>query len=297
MQIPPIIERLLLSNEATLEMKSIGFSNLAYLTIPDGKTAVLLELEIQPFANIDPAGMPPGTNLIQFFTNLQTNPLTQNDWGSVGSSVSNRTNYQLKLSSSKINQQITIVGDFEFQPEQYRLTNNTATFFTALIPKFRAIRHETFLLIDEPIYLDIIFANNGRDASRYDGDVFNNNFKPKDNPPGPTPDTSYKSIDQINPTNLNTPVTNYGYFPQGKGQTVTAAATPPSDGIRWSQAGKESGLYMPENALNSGAPFTNAILYPGFWKFFPVVNVKYALINKKTSTYGLFGSSQLNNLK
>lgn len=280
MQIPPFLERLLLSNEATFKNASLGLSGMNMVDVPEGKTAVLLEVDIQPFCNIVAAE----SALEELFRD--------------GYSVSNPVDFTQKL-QQRLTFQLQIINDnystyFSFNNKFYvnSLQLQGEDTHKYLNWNFEEFNQELFIYTDRPMYFNILYTYVNDEGTIYTGFIYQYDqpilvFSPIIQTLPRNPITFNNAINMNCPTGITTnligPDVYYPFRNQYLAGTL-GANQPESEYLRFTPynvAGAEV-----QHTINYNQPSGSAM---AFWEFssLPLINVKYALLNKRASDYGL----------
>ena len=275
MNIPPILERLLLSNEAVFKNASLGMSGQNMVYVPPGKTAVLLEVSIEPFIN------EVGLKFLQLLTNgfkISDNP----DDVPVYRLALRRMHYQLQIIndaySTYVNLNDKLVLNVQNDPSS--VINSQAL----MSLEFTGKREELFIYADRSMYFNIIYPYRPGEET---GD--NTGLTPTYG----TPSTTFSPKIQTLP---NTPVTfnknttedfvsqvevvsasGDRYYPVN--MQTQAANLPQMEYLRLINIDNPNTIQQP---LASGTVLQWHDLFT-----IPFINVKYALLNKKPADYGI----------
>ena len=275
MNIPPILERLLLSNEAVFKNASLGMSGQNMVYVPPGKTAVLLEVSIEPFIN----------NVNANFLDLLTNGYAiGNSPGAalVYKSIIRRMHYQLQIIndnySTYINLNDKLIVNEKFDPNQVENS------LEELSLEFTGKREELFIYADRSMYFNIIYPfRAGEEAADDTGltptyGIPSTTFSPKIQTLPNTPITFNKNTQEDFVSNVEV-VSASGdrYYPVN--MQTQAANLPQMEYLRLINIDNPNTIQQP---LASGTPLKWHDLFT-----IPFINVKYALLNKKPADYGI----------
>lgn len=271
MNIPPILERLLLSNEAVFKNATIGLSGQNMIFVPPGKTAVLLEFSIEPFVNAVPSPV-----LTLFNTGSGTGV---NSFAVCYNILKERLAFQLQI----INDSYATYFSFHdcFSVVQ---SGDGATTRATMELQFTGKREELFIYTDRSIYFNFIYPYQvpevggnvpGLAATIGTPDV---NFlaKIQDLPETPTAfkfNTFQQFIERILVLSTGTD----SYYPVN--HQINGAEFDQQEYLRFYNSQVESTIQQPQ-------PSGDDIQF-GDLNTLPFINVKYALINKKASDYGI----------
>ncbi|NCX93619.1 MAG: hypothetical protein EBX40_02965 [Gammaproteobacteria bacterium] len=271
MNITPVLEKLLLSNEAEFKIATLGLNGGNTLVCPNGKSLVILEVCIQPFANY----YDDENNIL--FTEGVSRPnyklMYELYW-------SKRQMYQMQICNDKYNQHLTFTNAFK-TAQSIAPDPTLATIEIQFFEKREAL----FIYADRSMYFNFFFYDPENNGIQYTQDPFSSSFQ-----------TRIQNEPNYPITNLNNPNTwNYetyenstktlAYYPQTKEQTFSAippAAPGQSEGFRLvNDVNPQDTVYDGNNA-------------PGQFSFtarhtfiMPAFNVKYALINKRPTDKGI----------
>ena len=268
MNITPVLERLLLSNEAEFKIATLGLNGGNTLVCPNGKSLVILEVCIQPFANYYDS-----ENEILFETGQ-----SRIAYKEIYLTWYNRQMYQMQIVNDKYNQHLTFTNAFKTAQLQ---NFNSATIEIEFFEKREAL----FIYADRSMYFNFFFYDPDNNGIQYTQDTFSSSFQ-----------TRIQNEPNYPITNLNNPNTwNYetyenssktlAYYPQTKEQTFSAippAAPGQSEGFRLvNDFNPQDTVYDGNNAAGQ-FPFTGRHTF-----IMPAFNVKYALINKRPTDKGI----------
>jgi hypothetical protein len=271
MNIPPILERLLLSNEAVFKNASLGLTGENMVFVPPGKTAVLLEFSIEPFVNEIQQ------EIIELFT--------------VGTST---TSYQVDFVALKkrLCYQMQIINDnyatyFSFF-ENFSIRNNhleSGNDYSSIDLVFTGKKEEIFIYTDRSMYFNFLYPYKVQEVG-----VDTTGIRPFYGTPNlefsPTIQTLPKSpitfnnniyIDFMSNAQINSPSVD-AYYPVNW-QVPGGIGLPQMEYLRFFAGVKESSIEQP---LAAGTELNFENLFQ-----LPLVNVKYALINKRANDYGI----------
>lgn len=276
MNIPPFLERLLLSNEAEFKNASLGLSGQNMVFVPQGKTAVILEVSIEPFCNqITPA-------VLSLFTS-----------GSLTNSANayiqaiRKIHYQLQIINDKYSTYINLANDFEIKSDIETLAIDDYVRNNTVNLQFTGKREELFIYTDRSMYFNIIYpyqeneidpANSGLSV---DYTTPNVGFLPKIQNLPKSPITFNGNIfqDYVVNVQVNSPDVDH-YYPVGH-QTNPGYSPelPQMEYLRFFAGVNQTSIQQP---VDSGLNYNWHDLFT-----LPLINVKYALLNKRASDYGI----------
>jgi len=280
MNIPPILERLLLSNEAVFKNASLGMSGQNMVYVPPGKTAVLLEVSIEPFINAVT------NSFLQFLDKgLSINVGANSE---VYRQAIKRIHYQLQIINDNYSTYINlndklILNVNSGDPEANQTINNLSIQFTGK-------REELFIYTDRSIYFNIIYPFKlGEEGPDTTGLIPtygtpSADFSPKIQTLPDSPITFNKNPleDFVTDVEVSSPAGDH-YYPVN--YQTTAPNLPQMEYLRYINIENENTIQQP---LASGTTLQWHDLFT-----IPFINVKYALINKRASDYGIVAPKNL----
>lgn len=280
MNIPPFLERLLLSNEAVFKNASLGLSGMNMVYIPEGKTAVILEVDIQPFINFAQSQTTIETLIRDGVVISTSDDFTQ--------SIQERLTFQLQIINDNYSTYFSFNNKFGITQLQ-QAGDNTHKYLNW---NFDLFKQELFIYTDRSLYFNIIYTYVNDEGNIYTGFVYQYDqpitiFSPVIQTLPKTPITFNDAVNLNCPTAFSTNVVGPDYYYPFRNQYLAGtpgANLPEAEYLRftpWSFAGAEV-----QNSINYNQPTGSAM---AFWEFssLPLINVKYALINKRPSDYGL----------
>jgi len=289
MNIPPILERLLLSNEAVFKNASLGYNGLNLLYVPPGKTAVILGYEINAFCNVQVK------NTIWNYgssTGQDTNPAYQTRFNSFWPSIAAHCLYQMQIVNDNYFTAFTHSPNFSVNPYFEKNGNDTID-FTHLSANFTEKKEDLFIYVDRSIYFQTVFQS-FEDFIPYCG-FYNVTFQTNiQNIPGipitfkdsPTSSNFYSYAAASGLTSSE------NYNPTGKAQidqTLYNSYILPNgeqEYLRFGTNGSAANLQNPFPTMPT-PPATPDTVQPQTVFVMPTINVQYALINKRASDYGI----------
>jgi hypothetical protein len=279
--IPSILERLLLSNEAVFKNATLGLSGQNMVYVPPGKTAVLLEFSIEPFVN----------DISQDNLDLFIDGFSQSTFKDSFIRLRNRLCYQMQIIND------TYSTYFSFH-DCFSVVNNVtgvAQSNASISLNFLGKREEIFIYTDRSMYFNFIYPF--RDGNNNDSSL---------TPLYGTPAAAFTPKIQDLPSN---PITFKGntaedfvvevqvgsstdaYFPVGK-QIVSSLGFDNDAQQEYLHFANETAFPASSNTIRQPQPNDDALLMSDLFKV-PLVNVKYALINKRASDYGIVAPKNL----
>ena len=277
MQIPPYLERLLLSNEAVFKNASLGLSGQNMVFVPQGKTAVILEVSIEPFTNSV------GTK----FMELITNGVIEENTSTTYINAIRRLCYQLQIINDKYATYINLSNEFELQNTQFTQADASEKLTQVINLQFKGKREELFIYIDRSLYFNIIFpwkdfeeggVGTGITPTYTDA---NNGFLPKIQNLPEEPTTFYKNNfeDYLVRAEINTPGLDHYYPCNHQTNPAFSSELPQQEYFHLVNIVNENTIRQP---VASGVPYAFHDLMT-----LPLINVKYALLNKRPEDYGI----------
>jgi hypothetical protein len=279
MNVPPFLERLLLSNEAVFKNATLGLGGMNLLEIPAGKTAVILEVSIEPFYNTKEA------DLITLFKSGQIN----GNFADLHKFINERLMFQLQLINDSYQTHFSFNNQFAIKIGEPNGTNA----HISIENNFSGFREELFIYVDRSLYFNLIFPYLQTDelipaipGLTYTFGVPAGTFAPlKQNLPEIPYAFKNSSVLQL-PVKITNGAAD-AYFPVGK-QFLPAVGVDADAQTEYLKLVAEDPNFP--NAYNS-VVYQNAS-DDGMSDFgelysLPLINVKYALLNKRPADYGL----------
>jgi len=271
MNIPPLLEKLLLSNEAVFKNASLGMGGANMVFVPPGKTAVLLEVSIEPFVNVVD-----GISDV-FFERGYTGT---GDYFTILQSFLERLHFQLQIINDKYSTYISLNEKFEFQT--VGVGGSGSQHEGHLNINFSGKREELFIYIDRSTYFNIIYP--GIEDETNTSGLFPNwgdaatDFiaKIQTIPQSPVTFAGNPLIQFLLFCQVNS-LSNNCYYPVG--YQTTNDTNPQMEYLRFVNNFLINSIQQPQA---SGAD----LLYRDLLKI-PFINVKYALLNKRPDDYGI----------
>jgi len=278
MNIPPLLEKLLLSNEAVFKNASLGLSGQNMVFVPAGKTAVILEVSIEPFINeVTP-------NFMTFLNNgYFKNNMTTPQFSTPYRNALTRAHYQLQIINDKYQTYINL-NDKLFLNTGITAENDPIVTFASI--EFTGKREELFIYTDRSLYFNIIYPfKYGEEGPNTPGiiptyDTPDNGFLPKIQNLPPQPTTFYKNTNQdyvVNATIYSAGLDNY--YPVNHQSSATYPEQPQMEYLRFFNLDNANTIQQP---VASGSDLLFHDLFT-----IPFINVKYALLNKRPDDYGI----------
>lgn len=266
MNIPPFLEKLLLSNEAVFKNASLGLSGQNFIPVPKGKTAVILEINIQAFCNTGS----------MFFEGSSYEYI---DWYN---EIVQRKMWQLQIINDLYNSYYSFQNNFSITP--FYNSTSQAVYASAQI-QFTGFKEDVFIYTDRGLYFNIIYPFQPENSSGISVSYAqpNGNFLPIEQNLPPKNTTFYKSnfIEWVAGilANGSTEV----YAPTNR-NTATPFLLPLKEYFRLDAENtvNPSPLTSIKQPINTGDTYSYKDLFT-----LPLINIKYALLNKRPSDYGL----------
>ena len=259
------LEKLILDGQAVMKIANIGYGALQALSLAKGKSAIITEICIQPFANIitdDGRFADPNTfqrTSVQDFREL-----------------SKRLTYQLLMYNSRgTNNRWTLRADLELQ----MVFNQTAADVeTNPVFKFVEKKIDTYVLIEQLTWFYFLFPTYGDFDPQYNQAPLNSIFQNINQfPPAPFGFGVQETIEFY--ANLPGPVF---YSPLGLDDDINIG-TNTNPVLNFQNSSQDSTLVLPTPNGTIGFSNLTGVTDPSF----PVLNVTYYEINKRTTTSGI----------
>jgi len=288
MNIPPFLEKLLLSNEATWKSATLGLNSMNCLKIPEGKTAVILGYELNPFCN---AYL--GELIAPIWEEGYTEQITYQEFFTI---LVQRLLFQVQILNDKY---FTAFTHFpEFTTTGLRKHNGTPV-YPLIELNFKRQGSECFIYIDRSIYFQFVFQIQNDFIPYYA--TFLNSFTPVTQSVPTQPISFYGSSTNQNfysytvtPGIFNSQGNaseQYNPLLKSQGNQADYTGYLLSDGeqefLRFGTNNSGTGLLSPYPAMpnygNTPDPIT-----PGMNFNMPTINIQYVLINKRSSDTGIY---------
>lgn len=278
MNIPPFLERLLLSNEAVFKNAALGLAGQNMVLVPKGKTAVILEVSIEPFVN--------GIQNKAFKQLFNLGKIEFNS--SYYKHLVERMMFQLQIINDAYETRFTFHNCFSVKSNYDPLEADDLAISVDL--NFRPFREELFIYTDRDMYFNFIYPY----------------FQVEENTPTAgftysytTPATGFLARIQ------NLPTKPYSWKNATALQLLIQIIQLASDGYQSINRqfidaipllnSTEYIKFLAEDPLFPNVLQSIAYQKPSedsmteFSELFslPVINVKYALLNKRSDDYGI----------
>jgi hypothetical protein len=272
MNIPPYLERLLLSNEATFKNASLGLNGGNMVFVPPGKSAVLLEISIEPFVN----------SIDRAFIALLGNGVSGSDQSEVWTSILKRLNYQIQIINDTYSTYINLRESFTF--DQAKQSGNNINI--GIIANFTGKREELFIYTEKSMYFNFLYPFKSQEIGADTTGIAPNfasayaSFTPDVQVLPKNPTTFYESVTVENTysVQINSSGTEH-YKPVGNQIKPGYSNFPQMEYLRLFPVLKQNSIEEP-GSDGSELGFDELLTLP-------LINVKYALINRRASDYGL----------
>ena len=272
MNVPPFLENLLLSNEAVFKVATLGLSGQNFIPVPEGKTAVILEIDIQPFFNYV------NSNYLQ---NWEDGVFP----GNLFAELIRRMMFQLQIINDSYNTNLSYHNDFAIDWHEPQGGNSSLT----VNLKFTGRKDSVFIYTDKGLYFNLIYPylNNGAITTGISIAYTTPNlaFSPVEQNLPEKPITFYKSNFQDFVAGVNTNAQPGPVYSPINRNTIAPFLLPLNEFFKL-QA--ENTGFAPTSGVSIEIPVNSGeeILFSAFFQL-PVINIKYALINKRAADYGL----------
>jgi len=274
MNIPPILEQLLLSNEAVFKNASLGLSGQNMVLVPPGKTAILLEVSIEPFIN----------TIQNTFLNFLTN-----GWAEDGQPIYRlalrRMHYMLQIISDNYSTYINLADKLTISQTAIDPSVPRQIAFAGL--EFTGKREELFIYTDRSMYFNLIYpfkpGEEGPDttglANVYTTPV--TGFLPKiqNLPKSGTTFYNNSSEDYVVRTLVNSAGAD-SYYPVN--HQTNPAFSPEFQQMEYLRYFN----IVNQNTIQQPLPSNSEMAWHDLFTL-PFINVKYALLNKRAEDYGI----------
>lgn len=276
MNIPPILEQLLLSNEAVFKNATLGISGQNMVFCPPGKSIVLLEVSIEPFVNQVSAAF------MQFLTD------------GVGTSASlydpgyrlalRRIHYQLQIINDSYSTYINLADQLSMNTTEIEGSERYKSLASLT---FTGKREELFIYADRSVYFNLLYPFKTLDEGGVVPGIKptyttpNVGFSPKIQNLPKQPTTFYKN------TNEDYVVQSEIYSSGFDNYYSVNHQTAPAFGSELNQM-EYLRFFNKENAntIQQPVPTGNELLFHDLLAV-PFINVKFALLNKRPEDYGI----------
>jgi hypothetical protein len=276
MNIPPFLERLLLSNEAVFKNASLGISGQNMVYVPPGKTAVLLEFSVEPFIN----------NISNTISKiLAEGSDTDTKYKPQFIELIKRRCYQLQIINDTYSTYFSFQDCFNISGNHVGGSTDVTGFVNL---EFKGKREELFIYTDRSIYFNFLYPNkipeegveNPGIQIYYKAPADADGFlaKIQNLPKSPITFNNNVNVNFVQYCQINSPNLD-GYYPVNHQLKNSIDEKPQMEYLRFFQGSKETTILQPVDDASSFE----------FYNLFqiPLLNVKYALINKRASDYGI----------
>jgi len=278
MQIPPFLERLLLSNEAVFKNASLGLSGQNMVFVPTGKSAVILEVSIEPFVNAVEGA----------FMDLITNGYRQENTIAAYVQAMRRIHFQLQIINDKYSTYINLANEFELVNDTSVVVPTDAPKLTQFLNlKFTGKREELFIYADRSMYFNLIYPHKTpEEGATIPGLIPTytspaNGFLPKiqNIPENPVTFNKNPFEDYVTKVEVQSAALEQYYPVNHQTNPAFSPEFPQMEYLHFFNRDNESTIRQP---VASG----NDYLFHDLMSL-PMINVKYALLNKRPDDYGL----------
>ena len=280
MNIPPFLENLLLSNEAVFKIASLGLSGQNFITVPKGKSAIILEIDIQPYCNL---------------ISNEFKKLFFNEAGllsSIGTQINKRRFYQLQIINDAYCSHITYAENFSITPVIMNDQSDASSLRHAAEYRFDGKKEEIFIYTDRGMYFNFLYPylDNEGIISPGIGITYTTpipaNFLPIEQnlPQSPVTFNNNTFQDWVAAITSNPLGSLRTYAPTNR-NTANPVLLPLSEYFKLAaeNTGFATNAYISiKQPQTSGDQITFEDLF-----YLPMVNVKYALLNKRPDDYGI----------
>jgi hypothetical protein len=274
MQIPPFLERLLLTNEAEFRNATLGLNGGNLLQCPVGKSLIILEMSIQPFVNVY------NSDVNQVFID----GWAKQDYDDFFREYSRRKIFQVQLINDKYNQYFSFTDAFKMTP--LYIAGDIQHVGIGCELEFLEKRESLYIYADRSLYFNFLYYVSDSNTIQFVSEVYGTSYKQSIQAQSPFPITPENSISMTNLHTFENSTKSLAYFPLKKEQTPSLVYTPSapgqSEGFRLVTAGN------PDQSINITQVNQGNIALDRILTYqLPLINVKYALVNKRPSDYGL----------
>jgi len=280
MNIPPILEQLLLSNEAVFKNATLGISGQNMVFCPPGKSIVLLEVSIEPFIN----------QVSAVFMQFLSNGVGEEGSGNDPSYrlALRRIHYQLQIINDSYSTYINLADQLSLNSYEIQgATGGSDRYRSAPSLSFTGKREELFIYSDRSVYFNLLYPFKTLDEGGLVPGIKptyttpNVGFSPKIQNLPKQPTTFYKN------TNEDYVVQSEIYSSGFDNYYSVNHQTAPAFGPELNQM-EYLRFFNKENAntIQQPVPSGNELLFHDLLSV-PFINVKFALLNKRPEDYGI----------
>ena len=276
MQIPPYLERLLLTNEAEFRNATLGLNGGNMLFCPTGKSLIILEMTIQPFVNTAFLDEP---EIFQLFDKGYLN----GSMTKVFEIYSNRKIFQIQMINDKYNQYISFTNTFKITPV---FDPGSTEVIPAIELEFSEKRESLYIYADRSLYFNFLYYNVDGNSIQFVSENYATSYRETIQAQSPFPITPENSGGLDNLHTFENSAKDLAYFPLRKEQTPSAIYPPAAPGQ--SEGFRIVSSNNPLDSITIGQTNVANITLDRILAYqLPLVNVKYALVNKRPADYGL----------
>jgi hypothetical protein len=276
MQIPPYLERLLLTNEAEFRNATLGLNGGNMLFCPTGKSLIILELTIQPFVNT--AYLAESTIFGLFDLGWTTT-----DFTNFYQKYSTRKIFQIQMINDKYNQYLSFTNTFKIKPLVDEPNNQC---IAGIEIEFSEKRESLFIYADRSLYFNFLYYNTDGNTVQFASENYATSYRETIQAQSPFPITPENSGAMDNLHTFENSAKDLAYFPLQKNQTPSAiyppAAPGQSEGFRIITSNNPLDSITIEQTNVANISLDRILSYQ-----LPLLNIKYALVNKRPADYGL----------
>jgi hypothetical protein len=277
MQIPPFLERLLLSNEAVFKNASLGLSGQNMVFVPTGKSAVILEVSIEPFVNAVEGA----------FMDLITNGYRVENNIAAYIQAMRRIHFQLQIINDKYSTYINLANEFELQNSSSTLTGEGDKLTQFLNLKFTGKREELFIYADRSMYFNLIYPHKTPEEGTVIPGLIPTyttpatGFLPKiqNIPDSPVTFNKNPLEDYVTKVEVQSAALEQYYSVNHQTNPAFSPEFPQMEYLHFFNVDNYSTIRQP-------VPSGNNYQFHDLMSL-PMINVKYALLNKRPDDYGL----------
>jgi hypothetical protein len=276
MQIPPYLERLLLTNEAEFRNATLGLNGGNLLFCPTGKSIIILEMTIQPFVNTAKLTEPE-------ITELFNKGYSVGDFRKWFEIYSNRKVFQIQMINDKYNQYLSFTNTFKVSPV---FDPGASEVIPAIEVEFSEKRESLYIYADRSLYFNFLYYNIDGNSIQFASENYATSYRETIQAQSPFPITPENSGAMDNLHTFENSAKDLAYFPLRKEQTPSVvyppAAPGQSEGFRIVTSNNPLDSITIEQTNVANITLDRILSYQ-----LPLVNVKYALVNKRPADYGL----------
>lgn len=281
MNIPPYLERLLLSNEAVFKNASLGLSGQNFVSVPKGKTAVILEIDVQPFCNL-----------------INAQELFQGDFVLLSDALAaslKRYMFQIQIINDCYSTHLNYNNEFSFTPVTVDIGERQGI-YSAVQMNFAGKKDELFIYTDRGMYFNFLYpyleaqtyvAATGLSIS-YDPPTSANFIPVEQNLPKEPVTFNGSNFQNWVKVVLSNPIGNSTRFYSPTNRNTTVPIELQNALSEYFRLAATNDGYNPNPAISIAMPVGSGEQI-NFYNLpqLPLMNVKYALLNKRPADYGI----------